>query len=328
MKLPETLYAFVIDQELRTARTGSFFWQTNLKTPEGEMKAMIWNAHERADTSPTFPHVGDIIAITALDDKRDTKGSITIKGFNRITINDVPKEIRDAFYAPAASPEDMKKAWMSITNIDMWRMKKHYHFTMDCLNRLDQEKLFKCPAASRIHHNYQGGLIIHTAEVLRLCLSVVDAMKEYDFVDRDVLISGAILHDMGKVKSYGLNEFNMAQMLPTERSVGHLFYGMQLVGLASAGKFKVSQEFVDEVLHCIASHHGEHQYGSIKPCLSIESGILSKMDYISSRNGKVQSKLKSIANSKQTMRDQLDIYGDKYFASIAMKKYVEGERAE
>jgi len=81
-------------------------------------------------------------------------------------------------------------------------------------------------------------------------------------------------------------------------------------------------------LHCIASHHGEHQYGSIKPCLSIESGILSKMDYISSRNGKVQSKLKSIANSKQTMRDQLDIYGDKYFASIAMKKYVEGERAE
>lgn len=327
MRLPNPLYAFVLEQELRTARTGNYFWQTTLNTSEGKIKAFQWDAHERADVSPTFPHVGDIISITALEDKIQTMGNIVIKGFDRITINDVPKEIRSVFYAPAASPEDMKKAWMFITNIDMWRMKKHYRFTMDCLDRLDRDKLFKCPAASRIHHNYQGGLIIHTAEVLRLCLSVVDAMEEYDFIDRDVLISGAILHDMGKVNTYGLNEFNMAQMLPTERSIGHLFYGMQLVGLASAGKFKVSQEFVDEVLHCIASHHGEPQYGSIKPCLSIESGILSKMDYISSRNGKVQSKLKSIVDSKQAIKDEVDIYGDKYFASIAMKKYVEKEKS-
>jgi 23S rRNA maturation-related 3'-5' exoribonuclease YhaM len=84
----------------------------------------------------------------------------------------------------------------------------------------------------------------------------------------------------------------------------------------------VTQYWVDEVLHLIASHHGLPEYGSVKPVQSIEAGILSRADYISSRNGMIETVLKDSIKSQQPLQESFRVYGDSYFASSGMKKYV------
>jgi len=181
-----------------------------------------------------------------------------------------------------------------------------------------------CPAATHIHHQYHGGLLVHTAEVLEMCRAVVESSRRrYPFINQDVVYSSAILHDIGKAYTYSINEMGAAESLLTEKTIGHLFYGMHLVQNAGDAS-PDNKEFVDEVLHCIATHHGLPEYGSLKVVQSIEAGILSRVDYISSRNGMVDSVLKDSLKANQPLQESFKIYGDPYFASIGMKEFVSG----
>jgi 3'-5' exoribonuclease len=168
-------------------------------------------------------------------------------------------------------------------------------------------------------------LLVHTAEVLNLCKAIVEACGRYDFINRDVLYASAILHDIGKVETYMINDIGAAEVLPTEGYIGHIFYGMNLAQTVGQ-ELGTNPEFVNEVIHCIASHHGSIEWGSVKPVQSVEAGILSRIDYISSRNGMVEKSLQENVKSGQPLRDEFRIYGDHYFASMGMKKYITKEK--
>jgi 3'-5' exoribonuclease len=193
---------------------------------------------------------------------------------------------------------------------------------MACIKTYDSKKFLDCPAASQIHHAYPSGLLIHTAEVLALCQGIYEASKEhYGFVDKDVLYSGAILHDIGKIETYRINEIGIAEKLPEERSTGHIYLGMRLVERV-AKEMGMAEDFTREVIHCIAAHHGKTEYGSVKPVQSQEALIISCADLISSRNGKLQGKLQENVKSGLPLPPDFDIYRDHYFASIGMKNYI------
>lgn len=325
-QLPVPIYALVIEQEKRTTKNGDYFWQNALKTCVGNIKSLMWNAPSNAEESPLFPHTGDIIEITGYDDQFAERGSIVIRGFHRLTKETLPQEEHSILEFEKASDEEMRSALNLISDSSFWDDEKHHKFTMQCLSTFDVEKLRACPAAGKVHHNYGGGLIVHTSEVLDLCRAIADASKRYSFINRDALFSGAILHDLGKVETYYLNDMGIAETLPTERSIGHLFYGMELVSQEKKklqGDSFVTQDWVNEVLHLIASHHGLPEWGSVKTVQSVEAGILSRADYISSRNGMIETNLKEAIKAKQPLQDSFRIYGDSYFASIGMKEYVE-----
>jgi 3'-5' exoribonuclease len=331
-KLPSVLYAVVLSQELKTSRVGKLFWKVILKTPSGIMAANMWDAPANAEMNPNFPHTNDIIEITGFDDQRETKGNIVIRGFNLTDKEHVPEYAQVMFDVPKASEEEMSEAMAVILDDTEWQDINHYKFAMNCLEHLDIKKFKMCPAGERVHHSYQGGLVIHTAEVLGLCRSVVkDIVKKYSFINADVLRVAAILHDLGKLWTYCINESGIAEILPLEKTIGHIYYGMKVVETAlndmrrsaSPSAIDVGQDFIDEVLHCIASHHGELSYGSIVKVQSIEAGILSKMDYISARNGMMESQLSQLARTGSKIKDAIIVYGDRYFQTMGMKEYLE-----
>jgi len=134
---------------------------------------------------------------------------------------------------------------------------------------------------------------------------------------------------MGKVVTYSMNSIGVAESMPTERTIGHLFYGMNLVqSVFDGGDVDVSKDFVDEVLHMIASHHGSIEWGSLKVVQSIEAGILSRMDYVSSRNGMLEKVLNETVKSGGSLQDNFRIYGDEYFHSTGMKQFVVDAKKE
>jgi 3'-5' exoribonuclease len=325
MDLPVPLYAFVIEEELRRAKNDSLFWQVTLKIKEGTVKGFMWGADSDAAESLKYPHIGDIVELTDFKDQMEERKSIIINSFTRLPEEALPEDFKEILEFEKASNEDIAWAKDIIHDESGFEEKKHFKFTMKCLDAIGLDKFYNCPAATQVHHQFQGGLLVHTAEVVELACAVAQiSIQRYPFINLDVVRSAAILHDVGKVDTYFFNKVGAAQMLITEKIIGHLFYGMFSVAEV-AKKTKVDQQFVDEVLHCIASHHGDPLYGSLKTVQSIEAGIVSRIDYISSRNGMLAKEVEDVMSSEQPMKDSFVVYKEPYFRSLGMEEYLKGE---
>ena len=325
MSLPSHLVALVIDEELRVAKNNKLYLQITIRTRVGNIRCFMWSVSNDAATNPSYPHAGDIIELDAYKDQMQERQSIVIDAFHRITKESISEEDQVIFAVDKASDEDMQAAFALLKDNSFWENPNHHKFAMACLGKLDLDRFKICPAAHSVHHSYLGGLVVHSAEVLSLCKAYVETTgQRYNFITKDVLYASAILHDVGKLQSYEVNEAGIARLLVTEKIIGHMHYAMCLVqNVASEGKIPIEQSFVNETVHCIASHHGNKEYGSIVEPRSIEAGVLSRMDYLSSRNGMMEKVLKESVQSGQPLQEDFRIYSDPYFASMGIRKYVE-----
>ena len=136
----------------------------------------------------------------------------------------------------------------------------------------------RAPAAKKMHHAYLGGLLEHTLSVTRLALKVVD---HYPGVDRDLLVAGAALHDVGKVKEFQFETLPY-DYTDSGRLVGHLVLGAEMVRCAAEDE-KGDSLRLDQLVHLILSHHGRYEYGS--PCLpmTLEAMLLNFIDDMDSK---------------------------------------------
>ncbi len=145
---------------------------------------------------------------------------------------------------------------------------------------LDQEFLTKyanAPAARVMHHAYIGGLLEHTLSMATIADFLADL---YPFVDRDLLISGALLHDMGKTKEYAFDdEFGFTE---DGRMVGHIIRAIVTIELAAA-ELDFPEDKLRDLVHLIASHHGTLEWGSPVTPKTIEAVLLHQVDLLDSR---------------------------------------------
>ena len=125
-------------------------------------------------------------------------------------------------------------------------------------------------AAKSVHHGFVGGLLEHTLSVTRFCDFMV---KSYPILNRDLLITAAILHDIGKTKELSLfpqNDYtNDGQLL------GHIMIGAEMVHDAAQKIDGFPQELENQLKHCILAHHGELEYGSPKKPAMVEAVALN-----------------------------------------------------
>jgi 3'-5' exoribonuclease len=128
-------------------------------------------------------------------------------------------------------------------------------------------------AAKTMHHNYRGGLVEHTLSVTQIC----DFMApRYQFVDRDMLVACAMLHDVAKIME--LSDFPENDYTDEGQLLGHIFMGAQLMRDTAAKIEGFPKQLANLMMHCILSHHGELEYGSPKVPETIEAFILHCAD--------------------------------------------------
>ena len=134
------------------------------------------------------------------------------------------------------------------------------------------------PAAKSMHHASVGGLLDHTLSMCRIASFLA---AHYPHVNKDLLLSGTLLHDFGKVWEYQLQgEFVLSD---DGQMVGHITRAAIEVEKAAAELEDVSQETVREILHLILSHHGTHQWGSPILPKTLEAILLHQIDLLDSR---------------------------------------------
>jgi len=125
------------------------------------------------------------------------------------------------------------------------------------------KRFSECPASIMLHSNEIGGLIHHTMNVADHCLI---AWKQYGEMDRDLLLAGALLHDIGKVESFRVTT-NINQ---TEEGIflGHLIIGMTMAQKAIDSIEGFPKDKRNKLLHILLSHHGRKEWGSpVEPAI-------------------------------------------------------------
>lgn len=147
-------------------------------------------------------------------------------------------------------------------------------------------------AAKTVHHNFVGGLLEHTLGVVKMCDFYV---KQYPYLNRDLLFTAAIFHDIGKLKE--ISNFPENDYTDDGQLLGHIMMGYELVGFGCRHIKGFPKKLMSELQHCILAHHGELEYGSPKKPALPEAMALNLAD-------NADAKL-------ETMREILKAAGDK-----------------
>ena len=140
----------------------------------------------------------------------------------------------------------------------------------------DQEfiKAFKqSSAAKSVHHGFVGGLLEHTLSVTRLCEFYT---TRYPMLKKDLLLTAAMLHDIGKVKE--LSGFPQNEYTDDGQLLGHIVMGCEMVGIKIRDIPDFPHKLEAEIKHCILAHHGEFEFGSPKKPALMEAVALNFAD--------------------------------------------------
>jgi 3'-5' exoribonuclease len=163
-------------------------------------------------------------------------------------------------------------------------------------------KFSQCPAGKSWHHNYVGGLLEHTLNVAKIC----DFASNLYSVNRDLLITGAILHDIGKIFEYTIIPF--IDFTDEGRLIGHIVEGDRLIVNKTTEINLFPKETLMLLRHILLSHHGELEKGAVKVPMTIEAVILHFADNLDAQTTGVQQ-LKNATidtNARWTEFDKLN----------------------
>ena len=259
-------------KDVRQKKSGEPYLSMQLGDRTGEMDAKMWdNVSEVVDTFER----DDFVKVKGLLQIFQNRPQLTIHKMSKVLDSDV--DFADYFPASTRDPMEM---FAELRALVAGIGNPHLRGLLEAF--LDDEPLARkyriAPAAKHVHHAYLGGLIEHVLSVCRLCQLTA---AHYNYVDLDLLLTGAILHDVGKVaeltydRSFGYS--TEGQLL------GHIVIGLRLLH----DKLQRFPEFPPKlrvlVEHLIISHHGELEFGSPKVPLFPEAMLLHHLDNLDSK---------------------------------------------
>jgi 3'-5' exoribonuclease len=161
-------------------------------------------------------------------------------------------------------------------------VKNPYLHTMLSRFFLEDEAFMKSfaehSAAKTVHHSFIGGLMEHTLSVARLCEYMAEA---YPLIKRDMLITAALLHDIGKTRE--LSSFPLNDYTDEGQLLGHIYMGAQMIHDMAQQIEGFPEDLERQLVHCILAHHGELEYGSPKKPALVEAVALNLADNTDAR---------------------------------------------
>ena len=147
-----------------------------------------------------------------------------------------------------------------------------------CMKKVlnDNQFFYESPAATNHHHAYKHGLLEHSVQIIELSFSMIDNFDKGITINNDLIIAGSVLHDIGKINCYKFVEGGIG-VCPTFSEQDHIINGIKMVSQ------NIQCNQLDELLHIVASHHKEKEYGSPVRPISNEAWIINVADELSSK---------------------------------------------
>ena len=148
-------------------------------------------------------------------------------------------------------------------------------------------------AAKTVHHSFVGGLLEHTLGVVKLCVFYV---QQYPYLNRDLLLTAALFHDVGKLKE--ISNFPENDYTDDGQLLGHIVMGCELVGFGCRHIKNFPKKLMSELQHCILAHHGELEFGSPKKPALAEAMALNYADNTDAKLETMREILKSAGDNR------------------------------
>ncbi|MGE0634220.1 MAG: 3'-5' exoribonuclease YhaM family protein, partial [Pseudobdellovibrionaceae bacterium] len=169
-------------------------------------------------------------------------------------------------------------------------------------------RLMKSPAAKTIHHAWPGGLLEHMVSICK----IMDFMAiHYSFLNRDLLIFGAIFHDFGKL--WELEDNGGIHYTDRGRLIGHMEIACELIDKKASRILGFPEELRDLCKHIVLSHHGKLEYGSPKRPKFLEALVVALVDDLDSKINTVESFVKSERMQTSEKWSRYNSLFDRYF---------------
>lgn len=154
------------------------------------------------------------------------------------------------------------------------------------------KKFKNSSAAKSVHHGFVGGLLEHTLSVAKMCEFYC---TQYPMLKRDLLITAALVHDMGKIRE--ISPFPLNDYTDDGNLLGHIVMGVEMVGEKVRDIPGFPPVLAGEIKHCILAHHGEYEYGSPKKPAIMEAVALNFAD---NTDAKMETFTELLENTDQT----------------------------
>ncbi|MDR2301789.1 MAG: HD domain-containing protein [Deltaproteobacteria bacterium] len=257
---------FMVSDVIRaTTKQGSEYLSLTLTDREGSIDGKIWDA-----TPEHFALVtaGSILSFTGTID--------SYKGNPQLKINSVNAErnfdLNDYLRASERPLEVMKTELMDL--VETIRDQDFRFLVKATLKRPETEDFFTWPAAKSFHHAYLGGLLEHTLQVAKLADLVSNLYPKE--INRDLLLAGAILHDIGKCWEF--SALPATDYTLRGRLMGHLAMGAQFLESVAGAKSDFPQDKRLLLEHMLLSHHGSGDKGAVVSPKIVEAFVLHFLD--------------------------------------------------
>ncbi|MCL1845921.1 MAG: HD domain-containing protein [Defluviitaleaceae bacterium] len=256
-------------KESRESRAGKSFLSLKLQDKTGVIEAKIW---EMTNDIGAF-NEGDIVKIDG------TVGSYL--GELQIKITKLRRSREGEYVASDFIPTTEKDIGEMYDKVSALIKSVKNSFVKTLLKNIfgANEAAFKnSSAAMYMHHAYMGGLLEHTLSVAEICIFLG---ARYKYVDADVLLAGALLHDIGKI--HELSPLPQNEYTDDGQMLGHIILGVEMVSAEIAKIEDFPHEIASLIKHCIIAHHGELEFGSPKIPATPEAMLLHFADNIDAK---------------------------------------------
>lgn len=272
-------------------KTGKEYENVILQDKTGSLDAKIWD-----------PHSMGIDEFDALD-YVEVNGDVTVfNGQTQLSIKRARKisetDVDPTNYLPCTN-KNIDEMMMELTKFIAGVNNPYYKQVLTKLfidNTEFAEAFKKHSAAKSVHHGFIGGLLEHTLSVAKMCDFFA---KQYPILNRDLLMTSAICHDIGKV--YELSDFPMNDYTDAGQLLGHIVMVSEMLGKIMDSIPDFPTKLKNELKHCILAHHGELEYGSPKKPALIEAMALNLAD---NADAKIETMTELLNSNSSASSDQ------------------------
>lgn len=296
----EIISSFLVLQ--KDLRQGAKDWYIRLKLGDktGSITANIWNNAQ--SISKSFLE-GDVVKIKGFVGKFKDNFQVTV---SRIRVMNKDEYDLTNYMISTLKDRDLlaTQLFKYIDEIKDTQIKELLKSIFE-----DKEfftKFINSPGAKGWHHNFIGGLLEHTISVAKLCKFT---SGEYP-VNTDILMAGAILHDIGKVFEYNIK--TIIDFSDEGRLVGHICLGDRFVSKKVEMINNFSEETLIKIRHLILSHHGEYENASARLPQTIEAMILFFADNLDAQATGISQMMQETINNKSKWTEYCKIH-NRYF---------------
>ena len=255
-------------KQIALTKNGKEYGSVTLQDKTGVIDGKIWDLGS--------PGIGEFSAMDYIYIDADVT---MFQGAFQLNIKRVRKADEDEYYPGDYLPVTSKDVNAMVRELGQYitTIKNEHLRKLAAGYFVNDQKFMKAfcshSAAKSVHHGFVGGLLEHTLSVVKMCDFFC---KQYPNLNRDLLLTAAMFHDIGKVKE--LSSFPENDYTDEGQLIGHIIIGAQMVQEGAAKIAGFPKKLENELVHCVLAHHGELEYGSPKKPALIEAMALNLAD--------------------------------------------------